>query len=584
MTVSATPPSSTAWAAAAAGLRRRFRHHLLRSVRRYFRHGRRRAAAAPAAASAAPICATTWRSASTKLTPARMRKSAFRRRSPARRAPAPAPRPAPSRRPARCAAARAASATPKASSRWSAPVRIAAAAASRSTVPARHAPAPAASPASARLSVNIPAGVEDGTRIRLAGEGEAGVRGGPPGDLYIFLSIGAHPFFQREGADLHCRVPVSMVAAAMGGEFEVPTIDGGKTKVKIPEGTQSGRRFRLQGKGMPVLRARQIRRHVCPGRGRDAAEAHQEAARAVGRIRPPVVDRNAARIRRAFSARSKSSSTGSAAAPAPPELCMVFVPPNVLNNTNRRCKGLYKVCRVDLMPLPALQKFETEDRAAASPPGSSGKTSSSARSDARSGCSSKSATASARKSSEQIKQFELQEGHSARRRGALHPLLDRAAADDRRGDAVGQDSRPRHGALCRSELDGPVVELGPGTGPVTEALVEAGVAPSRLVLVEFNPTFCRILRTRYPEATLVQGDAYSLRRLLETLLIQPAAAVVSGLPLITKPIKMRLAAHSRRLRPDGARRALRAIHLFGGFAVAEAASAASRRKPPSASG
>ena len=107
------------------------------------------------------------------------------------------------------------------------------------------------------LSVNIPPGVEDGTRIRLAGEGEAGVRGGPPGDLYIFLSIGAHPFFQREGADLHCRVPVSMVTAALGGEFEVPTIDGGKTKVKIPEGTQSGRRLRLHGKGMPVLRSRQ---------------------------------------------------------------------------------------------------------------------------------------------------------------------------------------------------------------------------------------------------------------------------------------------------------------------------------------
>jgi phosphatidylethanolamine/phosphatidyl-N-methylethanolamine N-methyltransferase len=86
---------------------------------------------------------------------------------------------------------------------------------------------------------------------------------------------------------------------------------------------------------------------------------------------------------------------------------------------------------------------------------------------------------------------------------------------------------------------GPVVELGPGTGPVTEALVEAGVAPSRLVLVEFNTSFCRILRSRYPEATLVQGDAYSLRRLLETLLLQPAAAVVSGLPLVTKPIRER---------------------------------------------
>jgi molecular chaperone DnaJ len=107
------------------------------------------------------------------------------------------------------------------------------------------------------LSVNIPSGVEDGTRIRLAGEGEAGVRGGPPGDLYIFLSIAAHPFFQRDGADLHCRMPISMVAAALGGDFEVPTIDGGNARVKVPEGTQSGRRFRLQGKGMPVLRSRQ---------------------------------------------------------------------------------------------------------------------------------------------------------------------------------------------------------------------------------------------------------------------------------------------------------------------------------------
>ena len=108
------------------------------------------------------------------------------------------------------------------------------------------------------LSVNIPAGVEDGTRIRLAGEGEAGLRGGPTGDLYIFLSLAAHPLFQRDGADLHCRVPVSMVTAAMGGEFEVPTIEGAKSRVKVPGGTQSGRRFRLQGKGMPVLRSKQL--------------------------------------------------------------------------------------------------------------------------------------------------------------------------------------------------------------------------------------------------------------------------------------------------------------------------------------
>jgi molecular chaperone DnaJ len=107
------------------------------------------------------------------------------------------------------------------------------------------------------LQVNVPPGVEDGTRIRLAGEGEAGARGGPSGDLYIFLSLAPHRFFQRDGADLHCRVPISMVTAALGGGFEVPTIDGGKTRVKVPEGTQSGRRFRLQGKGMPVLRSKE---------------------------------------------------------------------------------------------------------------------------------------------------------------------------------------------------------------------------------------------------------------------------------------------------------------------------------------
>ena len=107
------------------------------------------------------------------------------------------------------------------------------------------------------LSVNIPPGVEDGTRIRLAGEGEAGVRGGPPGDLYIFLSLAPHAFFQRDGADLHCRVPISMVTASLGGDFEVPAIDGSKAKVKVPAGTQTGRRFRLSGKGMPVLRSKQ---------------------------------------------------------------------------------------------------------------------------------------------------------------------------------------------------------------------------------------------------------------------------------------------------------------------------------------
>jgi molecular chaperone DnaJ len=107
------------------------------------------------------------------------------------------------------------------------------------------------------LSVTIPEGVEDGTRIRLAGEGEAGLRGGPAGDLYIFLSIKPHEFFQRDGADLFCRVPIAMTAAALGGQVEVPTIDGGKSKVKIPEGTESGKQFRIKGKGMPVLRSKQ---------------------------------------------------------------------------------------------------------------------------------------------------------------------------------------------------------------------------------------------------------------------------------------------------------------------------------------
>ena len=104
------------------------------------------------------------------------------------------------------------------------------------------------------LEVNIPAGVEDGTRIRLAGEGEAGLRGAPPGDLYIFLSVKPHRLFQRDGADLFCRVPISLVKAALGGAIEVPTIDGGRTKVTISGGTQSGTQYRLRGKGMSILR------------------------------------------------------------------------------------------------------------------------------------------------------------------------------------------------------------------------------------------------------------------------------------------------------------------------------------------
>jgi molecular chaperone DnaJ len=104
------------------------------------------------------------------------------------------------------------------------------------------------------LNVNIPQGVEDGTRIRLAGEGEAGLRGGPKGDLYIFLSIAPHPLFKREDNDLLCRVPISFTSAALGGHVEVPTLGGGRARITIPEGSQSGKQFRLRGKGMPGLR------------------------------------------------------------------------------------------------------------------------------------------------------------------------------------------------------------------------------------------------------------------------------------------------------------------------------------------
>src|SRR5579872_316015 len=105
------------------------------------------------------------------------------------------------------------------------------------------------------LSVNIPPGVEDGTRIRLAGEGEVGLHGAPPGDLYIFISIAQHAIFQREGANIYCRVPIPVTTAALGGVIEVPTVEGTMTRVTVPAGTQSGHRFRLKAKGMTVLRS-----------------------------------------------------------------------------------------------------------------------------------------------------------------------------------------------------------------------------------------------------------------------------------------------------------------------------------------
>jgi len=103
------------------------------------------------------------------------------------------------------------------------------------------------------LNVQVPPGVETGTRIRLAGEGESGPRGGAPGDLYIFIDVAPHPIFERDGSNLFCRIPVPMTKAALGGEIEAPLLDGGRTRVKVPAGVQAGKQLRLRGKGMPVL-------------------------------------------------------------------------------------------------------------------------------------------------------------------------------------------------------------------------------------------------------------------------------------------------------------------------------------------
>ena len=182
------------------------------------------------------------------------------------------------------------------------------------------------------------------------------MRGGPAGDLYIFLSIGAHPFFQRDGADLHCRVPVSMVTAALGGEFEVPTIDGGKTRVKVPEGTQSGRRFRLQGKGMPVLRARQIGDMYVQVVVETPQKLTKRQRELLARIRPAFVERDAARSPSGFFGKVKEFLDGLERRAAP-------VPRKGPRSGARRWswavnvleQALFGRSAIDAMPLPALQ-------------------------------------------------------------------------------------------------------------------------------------------------------------------------------------------------------------------------------------
>ncbi len=140
-----------------------------------------------------------------------------------------------------------------------------------------------------KLNVKVPPGVEDGTRIRYAGEGDAGRAGGPKGDLYIVLSVRAHDFFERHGYDLHCVIPISFPQAALGAEFEIPGIDG-PVSIKIPEGTQSGREVRVRGRGVPYLNEKghgdlivkvvvQIPRKLSRGAARAGKQAGRVAAR-----------------------------------------------------------------------------------------------------------------------------------------------------------------------------------------------------------------------------------------------------------------------------------------------------------------
>ncbi len=147
------------------------------------------------------------------------------------------------------------------------------------------------------LSVNIPSGIEDGTRIRLQGEGEAGTRGGPAGDLYIFLSVKPHEFYQRDGADLYCAVPISMTTAALGGTFDVATLDGTKSRVTVPEGTPGRQAVPPEGQGHAGAALGADGRSLHPDPDRDAAEAHQAPARAAAGVRSSSPRRRTIRSR-----------------------------------------------------------------------------------------------------------------------------------------------------------------------------------------------------------------------------------------------------------------------------------------------
>ena len=162
--------------------------------------------------------------------------------------------------------------------------RTAAAAARSSPTPARPATATAACEEDKVLSVKMPAGVDNGDRIRLAGEGEAGPAGAPPGDLYVEVRVREHAIFQRDGDDLHCEVPIRISQAALGDTVRVPTL-GGEAEIRIPAETQTGKLFRLRGKGVQVGAQPQRRRPVLPRGGGDAGQPDRRAARAAGAVR-----------------------------------------------------------------------------------------------------------------------------------------------------------------------------------------------------------------------------------------------------------------------------------------------------------
>ena len=320
------------------------------------------------------------------------------------------------------------------------------------------------------LSVNIPAGVEDGTRIRLAGEGEAGMRGGPAGDLYIFLSLKPHallPARRRRpllpGADLH---------GDGGAGRRVRGADHrrrARRRSRSRTGPSPASRFRLSGKGMPVLRAKQIGDmyvQVAVETPQNLTKRQRELLAEFEKLSSEDTQPESA----GFFGRVKEFLDGLGNRRQPFELAILTPcsPPYTRGVADLTTPA---ACTRDPVPMPSHTFARVEK-----------------------------------------KRLRLDDEMRFIRSWLEKPLSTGAVT-------------PSSKALARTmaryvdpQSTGPVIELGPGTGPVTEALVQHGIDPKRLVLVEFNPDFCHLLRSRYPAATVVQGDAYRLRRLLGDLI------------------------------------------------------------------